>query len=151
MYILAGLDSGRYHWSPELHISVVILGAICTVLGQFLFLLAQKQNHFFSSTVRIQTARWHQVCDTGLYKFVRHPAYLGSCIQVVGFPLIMASLWSVIPVAFSLVLLILRTKLEDKTLRDELLGYTEYMKKHDIEFSRIYGNFFLLFSILSIP
>ena len=64
MYIIAGLDSGRFHWSPEFHWSLYTLGMVLTALGQLLFLIAQKQNQFFSSTVRIQTDRGHKVHDT---------------------------------------------------------------------------------------
>lgn len=67
MYITAGLDSGRYHWSPHFHWSLCLLGIILTISGQLLFLIAQKQNKFFSSTVRIQTERDHTVCETGLF------------------------------------------------------------------------------------
>ena len=129
MYIIAGLDSGRYHWSPNFHWSFYLLGAILTALGQLLFLIAQKQNRFFSSTVRIQTDRDHAVCDTGLYKIVRHPAYLGSIIQSLGFPLIFGSLWSILPICAMIILLIIRTSLEDQTLKDELKGYLEYSEK----------------------
>ena len=129
MYITAGLDSGRYHWSPNFHWSVYLLGAILTVLGQLLFLIAQKQNKFFSSTVRIQTNREHTVCETGLYKIVRHPAYMGSIIQSLGFPLLFGSLWSIIPIGLLIILFITRTNLEDKTLNQELKGYPEYCDK----------------------
>ncbi len=129
MYIIAGLDSGRFHWSPEFHWSICLLGIILTASGQLLFLIAQKQNRFFSSTVRIQTDREHVVCDTGLYKTVRHPAYLGSIIQAAGFPLLFGSLWSIIPVSVLITLFIIRTALEDRTLRNELKGYPEYSDK----------------------
>jgi protein-S-isoprenylcysteine O-methyltransferase Ste14 len=129
MYIIAGLDSGRFHWSPDFHWSLYLLGIILTALGQLLFLIAQKQNKFFSSTVRIQTDREHVVCDTGLYKFVRHPAYMGSIIQSLGFPLLFGSLWSIIPISLSIILLITRTNLEDKTLKNELKGYLDYSSK----------------------
>jgi protein-S-isoprenylcysteine O-methyltransferase Ste14 len=129
MYIIAGFDSGRYHWSPDFHWSIYLLGIILTALGQLLFLIAQKQNRFFSSTVRIQTDREHIVCETGLYKIVRHPAYLGSIIQSLGFPLLFGSLWSIIPIGASIILLITRTALEDKTLKNELKGYLEYSEK----------------------
>lgn len=66
MYIIAGLDSGRFHWSPDFNWSVYLLGIILTISGQLLFLIAQKQNKFFSSTVRIQTDRGHTVCESGL-------------------------------------------------------------------------------------
>lgn len=129
MYIVAGLDSGRYQWSPDFHISLNILGIILTISGQLLFLIAQKQNKFFSSTVRIQTEREHIVCQSGLYKFVRHPAYLGSIIQALGFPLIFSSIWSIIPIFLMIILFITRTYLEDKTLKNELNGYHEYSHK----------------------
>lgn len=129
MYITAGLDSGRYHSSPDFHWSIYIPGIILTISGQLLFLIAQKQNKFFSSTVRIQTDRGHIVCNTGLYKSVRHPAYMGSIIQSLGFPLLFGSLWSIIPIFLLIILLITRTNLEDKTLKNELQGYLEYANK----------------------
>lgn len=126
MYITAGLDSGRYHWSPGFHWSLYLAGIILTASGQLLFLVAQKQNRFFSSTVRTQTDREHIVCKTGLYKIVRHPAYLGSVIQSLGFPLLFGSLWSIIPAGLLVILFITRTQLEDITLKNELQGYAEY-------------------------
>jgi protein-S-isoprenylcysteine O-methyltransferase Ste14 len=129
MYVIAGLDSGRYHWSPDFHWSMYLLGMILTALGQLLFLVAQKQNRFFSSTVRIQTDREHTVCETGLYRIVRHPAYLGSIIQSIGFPLLFGSLWSIIPVVVMILVLVTRTNLEDRTLKNELKGYPEYSMK----------------------
>lgn len=129
MYIVAGLDSGRYQWSPDFHWSIYLLGFLLTIIGQLLFLIAQKQNNFFSTTVRIQTDRGHTVCESGLYKVVRHPAYLGSVIQTIGFPLIFGSLWSIIPVSILIIFLLTRTYLEDKTLKNELKGYAEYTSK----------------------
>jgi protein-S-isoprenylcysteine O-methyltransferase Ste14 len=129
IYVIAGLDSGRFHWSPGFHWSIFSAGIIFTIAGQLLFLIAQKQNKYFSSTVRIQTDRGHTVCETGLYKVVRHPAYLGSIIQTIGFPLLFGSLWSIIPVCVSVILLLTRTYLEDKTLKNELNGYIEYARK----------------------
>ena len=129
MYILAGLDSGRYQWSPDFPVTLTILGVLLTITGQLIFLIAQKQNNFFSSTVRIQTDRGHVVCETGLYKIVRHPAYLGMIIQSFGFPLLFGSLWSIIPICLSVILILIRTTLEDKTLKNELKGYQEYTYK----------------------
>jgi protein-S-isoprenylcysteine O-methyltransferase Ste14 len=129
MYVVAGFDSGRYHWSPQFHWSLYVLGIVLTITGQLFFLVAQKQNRFFSSTVRIQVDRGHSVCDKGLYKIVRHPAYMGSFIQTLGFPLMFGSLWSIIPIGVSVILLITRTYLEDKTLTQELNGYADYSKR----------------------
>jgi protein-S-isoprenylcysteine O-methyltransferase Ste14 len=129
MYVTGGLDSGRYECSPEFHPALYGLGIVMTMAGQLIFLIAQKQNKFFSSTVRIQTDREHTVCDTGLYKVVRHPAYLGSVIQAAGFPLLFGSVWSSIPVCLLIIVLIVRTKKEDAVLVNELGGYREYTAK----------------------
>ena len=129
MYATAGLDSGRFYWSPEFHWSINLIGVILTVAGQLLFLIAQKQNRFFFSTVQIQKEKGHTVCETGLYRIVRHPAYLGSVIQSIGFPLLLGSLWSLIPIGLLIILFIIRTYLEDETLKKELAGYREYSEK----------------------
>lgn len=129
MYVVAGLDSGRFKWSPDFHWGLILLGVFLTSAGQLLFLVAQKQNKFFSSTVRIQTNREHTVCDSGLYKIVRHPAYLGSIIQAIGFPLLFGSCWSILPITILILLFIIRTVLEDKTLQNELKGYQAYAAK----------------------
>ncbi len=129
MYAIAGLDSGRFHLSPEFSTSMYSGGIILTIAGQLLFLVAQKQNRFFASTVRIQTERNHTVCDTGIYSIVRHPAYLGSIFQAAGFPLLLGSAWSSIPAGVLIILFILRTIFEDKTLQNELEGYRQYSAK----------------------
>ncbi|HKK43108.1 MAG TPA: isoprenylcysteine carboxylmethyltransferase family protein [Bacteroidales bacterium] len=129
VYLTAGLDSGRYHWSPDTGTGLTVTGIILTATGQFLFLLAQKQNKFFSSTIRIQTDRGHTVCDKGLYSVIRHPAYLGSEIQSMGFPLLTGSLWCYIPSIAMIVLSLIRTSVEDKILMKELPGYREYSRK----------------------
>jgi len=125
-YIVAGLDSGRFQWSPPFHLGVNAAGAVLIITGEIIFLLAQKENRFFSSIMRIQTDRGHTVCDTGIYKVIRHPAYFGNVITAIGIPLILGSLWGFIPSAVSILLVILRTSLEDKTLINELDGYRDY-------------------------
>ena len=128
-YIVAGLDSGRFHWSPGFHWGIIATGAILILLGELFFLMAQKQNKFFSSLMRIQTDRGHTVCDKGIYRIIRHPAYFGNIITAIGIPLVLGSLWGFIPAAFSVFLIVLRTSLEDTALINELDGYREYTFK----------------------
>jgi protein-S-isoprenylcysteine O-methyltransferase Ste14 len=128
-FVVAGLDSGRFHWSPEFDYSVSIIGCALMMAGQLLFAFAKHQNNFFSSTVRIQKDRGHTVCTTGLYSVIRHPGYLGMLISLIAFPIVLQSIWSTIPAFLTLILLIVRTNLEDKTLEMELDGYSEYMKR----------------------
>ncbi len=127
--IIAGLDSGRYQWSPNFHWSVYATGAILSIAGNTLFLAARKENRFFSSVVRIQADREHTVCDTGVYRTVRHPGYSGMTISLVAVPLLLGSVWSIIPTAIAILLLFIRTYLEDETLKKELPGYADYAQK----------------------
>jgi len=129
MYAVAGFDSGRYHLSSDFSMGLYLGGIVLTIAGQLLFLIAQKQNRFFASTVRIQKERNHAVCDTGIYKSVRHPAYLGSILQAAGFPLLLGSAWSFLPAVVLIILFVARTFFEDKTLMDELEGYRQYSAK----------------------
>jgi protein-S-isoprenylcysteine O-methyltransferase Ste14 len=128
-YIIAGLDSGRFNWSGSFDFRITTLGVFLVIAGQIIFAIAKYQNNFFSSVVRIQTDRNHKVCDRGLYKFVRHPGYLGMTLAWIGFPLVLNSIYSSIPVLMAITLLIIRTNLEDKFLSKELIGYKQYMKK----------------------
>ena len=127
--ILAGLDSGRFLWTLNFNWYISISGVILLLIGQILFLTARSQNKFFSTVVRIQKDRGHVVCDTGLYKIVRHPGYSGMIISLMGLPLITTSIWIIIHTAVAIILLLIRTSLEDETLKNELDGYVEYTRK----------------------
>jgi protein-S-isoprenylcysteine O-methyltransferase Ste14 len=128
-FLTAGMDSGRFRWTGDVPVGVTVAGAILMVLGQALFAVAKRENAFFSSTVRIQAERGHQVCDTGLYRFVRHPGYLGMLMSQLAFPLVMNSYWAFVPAGIGAGLLVVRTVLEDRFLVEELPGYAEYSNR----------------------
>jgi protein-S-isoprenylcysteine O-methyltransferase Ste14 len=128
-FLTAGLDSGRFGWTGDVPVSVTIAGAALMLSGQVVFAMAKQQNAFFSSTVRIQTERGHQVCDTGLYRLVRHPGYLGMLMSLLAFPLVMNSYWAFVPAGLGAALLAIRTVLEDRFLVDELPGYKDYTNR----------------------
>lgn len=83
-------------------------------------------NPHFEGTVRIQSDRDHTVIKTGPYRFIRHPGYLGMVLGAIPMPFALGSLISFIPSGLMIVLVIIRTYLEDKTLQKELPGYAEY-------------------------
>ena len=128
-FAIAGLDSGRFKWSGHVPYIATIAGVLLMIDGQLLFALAKHVNSFFFSTVMIETKRKHIVCETGLYSKVRHPGYLGMIISNAGFPLVINSYWSYIPVTISIGILILRTYLEDEFLKAGLEGYNNYIIK----------------------
>jgi protein-S-isoprenylcysteine O-methyltransferase Ste14 len=123
--IVAGLDE-RFGWSPQLALTVHLIGLAFMVLGQGLFTWSMVSNKFFSTSVRIQMERDHIVASGGPYRYVRHPGYIGYIVAAFATPLALGSLWALIPAAITLCLFIGRTALEDRTLQDELDGYREY-------------------------
>ena len=124
--VVAGLDAGRFHWPPRLGGSWLIAGVVMDLAGMTLFLWALRENRFFSAVVRIQSDRGHAVCTTGPYRIVRHPGNLGMIVGTLGVPALLMSAWSAIPVALSVAVLVVRTRLEDAMLQNELEGYRAY-------------------------
>jgi protein-S-isoprenylcysteine O-methyltransferase Ste14 len=84
-------------------------------------------NRFYSRFVRIQRERGHTVVSSGPYRYVRHPGYVGQMTFSLASPLALGSLWALIPGGLFALRLVVRTALEDKTLRVELGGYREYV------------------------
>jgi len=128
LVIVAGLDH-RFKWSPAFPIWLIVLGLFLVALGYFFATWALVENRFFSGTVRIQEDRGHLVCDSGPYRIVRHPGYAGNIVPLLGIVLALNSLWTLIPAAFALLVIVIRTALEDRTLQQELPGYREYAQK----------------------
>ena len=128
LVIVAGLDH-RFGWSPAFPLWLILLGFFLIAFGYAFAVWALVENRFFSSVVRIQTDRGHVVCDSGPYRIVRHPGYAGNILPLLGIVLALSSLWTLIPAAVALVIAVIRTALEDRTLQEELPGYKEYARR----------------------
>lgn len=128
LLVVAGLDY-RFGWAPKLNSWIQVVALVLMVLGNVFFTWAMLSNHFFSTAVRIQFDRSHQVATGGPYNYMRHPGYVGFIVINLATPLILGSLWALIPGAIMAVLFIIRTALEDSTLQKELEGYKEYAQK----------------------
>ena len=126
--IVAGLDH-RYNWSSAFPAWLTVIGFILILLGYAFAAWALAENRFFSSVVRIQTERGHVVCDSGPYRFVRHPGYAGNILALFGIVLALGSVWTLIPAAAASIIAVVRTVLEDRTLQDELPGYRDYARR----------------------
>jgi protein-S-isoprenylcysteine O-methyltransferase Ste14 len=126
--LVAGLDA-LFNWSPVFNVWVKI-GALALMLaGYILGTYALMENRFFSGVVRIQTDRGHHVVSSGPYAWIRHPGYSGALLTYLATPFFLDSLWTFVPVAFLTIILVIRTKLEDRTLQEQLPGYREYTQK----------------------
>lgn len=126
--LVAGLDM-RFGWSQELNLAWHATGAVVLAVGLGLSAWAMITNAYFSTAVRIQSERGHTVCDRGPYRFVRHPGYLGFILQSLSMPLLLGSLWALLPGVTAAGFMILRTSLEDRTLQAELPGYPDYVQQ----------------------
>jgi protein-S-isoprenylcysteine O-methyltransferase Ste14 len=124
--IVAGLDE-RWSWTGIISPGWHIAGTVLFIAGWFFFIWAMASNPFFSESVRIQEN--HQVVQRGPYRLVRHPGYFGNIIGCIGQPLLFGSWWAFIPSILTILIFAIRTGLEDKTLQQELAGYSDYTKE----------------------
>ena len=124
MLLIAGLDK-RFQWS-NMDSLISILAILPMLVGIAITYSAMASNPFFSSHVRIQNERNHQVITRGPYRFIRHPGYLGAMLYNLATPFLLASLWALPIAVLFIIVFIFRTSLEDMTLKRELDGYQEY-------------------------
>lgn len=128
LYLVAGLDH-RFGWSAATNTWAHIAALITFLSGNAIVSLAMIANNYFSTKVRIQYDRGHTVSSSGPYSYVRHPGYLGIIIFILSTPLIFGSFWAMIPAFATVILFIIRTYLEDITLKEKLEGYKDYAGK----------------------
>lgn len=128
MLIVCGLDE-RFGWSPDISLGYQMAALGIIVFGYALGTWAMMVNRFFSGVVRIQKDRGHHVISAGPYRLMRHPSYIGGILSDLTIPILLGSLWALIPGVYLAALMILRTALEDRTLREELEGYVDYSQE----------------------
>lgn len=126
--VVVGLDE-RYGWSPAFSQGAKMVAFAGLLLGYAFSSWALVENRFFAGTVRIQTERGHHVVSSGPYRIVRHPGYAGAVLGFLLIPVLLDSTWAFIPSVLLLVVIVIRTSLEDRTLQEELPGYKEFTQK----------------------
>ena len=127
MVLVAGLDH-RFYWSIEFPLWLIVIGFMLISLGYAFAAWALVENRFFYSVVCIQTDRGHVVCDSGPYRFVRHPGYAGNILGLFGIVLALGSVWALIPATVASIIAVIRTALEDQILQAELPDYQDYAR-----------------------
>lgn len=126
--LVAGLEA-LFNGPAPFSLPLKILGLVFILGGYALGAYALLENRFFSGMVRIQAERDHQVVSGGPYRWLRHPGYAGALLAYLGTPLFLDSRWAFLPALFLTIALVIRTHLEDRTLRDELAGYSDYARR----------------------
>jgi protein-S-isoprenylcysteine O-methyltransferase Ste14 len=111
MFVSAGKISWIYTW-------IYIVASILVIFINSLIFPSE-----------LISERGHTVAVGGPYSYIRHPGYLGMMVYLLSTPVILGSLWGLIPAILTIILFIIRTTFEDKTLKKKLEGYKEYAKK----------------------
>jgi protein-S-isoprenylcysteine O-methyltransferase Ste14 len=120
--VIPGLDR-RFGWS-EVPTAVVLL-ADAVVAGSYLFTaLVMKTNSYASRIVEVEEGQ--QVIRTGPYAVVRHPMYASATLMFFATPIALGSWWGLLPMTAVPLVLVPRILNEEKVLREELKGYTDY-------------------------
>lgn len=82
-------------------------------------------------TFSVQIFDSHRLYDSGIYRYIRHPSYLGIILITTGFGLAMNS-WIClgIQVLINFIPMIYRINVEEKALIEKFgASYSDYMKK----------------------
>jgi protein-S-isoprenylcysteine O-methyltransferase Ste14 len=128
MILVAALDAGRFGWSSTPFV-VRIMGWFGLSAAAVLIWRVMAANTYLSRMVRIQEDRAQRVISTGPYRYIRHPMYVGTILFVLCTPLVLGSWWALVPGTVDAILFIIRTALEDRTLKEKLTGYEDYAGK----------------------
>lgn len=123
--LTCGLDK-RFGWSSAPSSYLQAAAAAAAAAGVAVTAWSMAVNPFFSATVRIQSDRGHTVVARGPYRFVRHPAYAAMLIVTLASPLLLGTLWGLVPAGLVAGVVLARAALEDRTLHAELPGYAAY-------------------------
>jgi protein-S-isoprenylcysteine O-methyltransferase Ste14 len=85
-------------------------------------------NPFFSPVTRIQAERGHHVVTRGLYRFLRHPGYVGMLIAIPASAIAIGSWLALIPAGGFCAVILRRARGEDEFLKRNLPGYRDYTR-----------------------
>jgi protein-S-isoprenylcysteine O-methyltransferase Ste14 len=125
-WCIAGLDVGRFHWSDSVAPGLQIAGLAIFAIALALIVWAMKTNRFFSSVIRLQEDRGHELVTAGPYRWVRHPGYIAALMFCLSSGIALGSWLSLLPAAPCVPLLLNRTVAEDRFLKKNLKGYSAY-------------------------
>jgi len=125
MMVLSAFDH-RFGWSP-VPAAVSVIGDALVAIGLGITWLVVIQNSYAAANITVEAGQ--KVITTGLYGFVRHPMYVGVLIMMAGIPLALDSWWGLVFLIPGVIVLIFRILDEEKMLKHELDGYSEYAHK----------------------
>jgi protein-S-isoprenylcysteine O-methyltransferase Ste14 len=94
------------------------VGAALFVIGFTILLVAQiTLRHSYSSTLVIRED--HQLITHGVYRFIRHPIYLGNILVFIGIALYASSLYGLLVMSALIPVFLNRIRMEERLLTEE--------------------------------
>lgn len=124
--VIAALDAGRLHWIQRVNKPTQLIALAVLILATAFQVWAIAANPFFSTAIRIQSDRGHELVACGPYRFIRHPGYLAMMIAMPATAVALGSAIGLIPASSYSVLILWRASEEDKILTKRLAGYAHY-------------------------
>lgn len=108
---------------------VNVVGLVLFSIGVSIRLVARRTlGKYFSSGLK--TTQKHELIKHGIYKHIRHPAYLGSLLLSPGVPLIFSSLYGFLLILGIIPCFLYRIRIEESMLIEKFGNeYWEYMKE----------------------
>ena len=108
---------------------VNVVGLVLFSIGVSIRLVARRTlGKCFSSGLK--TTQKHELIKHGIYKHIRHPAYLGSLLLSPGVPLIFSSLYGFLLILGIIPCFLYRIRIEESMLIEKFGNeYWEYMKE----------------------
>ena len=128
-FALMPLDARRYGWSPAFPSWLKVFGALLLAVAIYIVFEAMRQNTFAAPVVKMQKERGQTVISTGLYAIVRHPMYAGATLLFISAPLLLGSVYGLVAGAVLIITIAVRSLGEEAMLKQELEGYSDYMKR----------------------
>ncbi|MET4035457.1 protein-S-isoprenylcysteine O-methyltransferase Ste14 [Bradyrhizobium sp. JR7.2] len=126
---LAAMGLDRRTQSSDVPVALQALGLVLFVLSTLFILWVFRENSFAAPVVKLQAERAQRVVSTGPYAHVRHPMYNGMILFFAGVPLLLGSWWGLAIAPVIVVLFAVRIGIEERTLREGLPGYSDYMTR----------------------
>jgi protein-S-isoprenylcysteine O-methyltransferase Ste14 len=124
LLVIPALDH-RFGWS-ELPIPYVLLGEMLVFLALLTVFAVFRENTFAGAVIKVVPEQ--TLVATGPYSWVRHPMYSGLALFYFGIPLALGSAWGLGISILLTLLIVLRLLDEEKLLRPNLAGYSEYCR-----------------------
>ncbi len=94
--IVTGLALDRYISNPFNELHAGIPGMILVIFGLMIIIISALQLRFQGKGLPISPLPPSRLVTGGLYRFSRHPIYLGALIVFLGIALLFSSFWMVV-------------------------------------------------------